>query len=449
MCGKLFAFCVLLFAVLFGLFWHKSYPVPQLEDEWWASGSPKAVDESIRPFSIEVPDEILVDLKSRLQRAQRMSPALEGVGFEYGFNSKHMSSVLDYWMNQYDWKKQESYLNSFPHFKTNIGGLDIHFIRKGPEVKTTKKVLPLLMLHGWPGSFVEFLKIIPMLTVERPGYNFVFEVIVASLPGYGFSDPARKPGMGPAEMGHVFDQLMKRLGYQQYYIQGGDWGSLIGTAMATIYPQRIKGLHLSMLGFSNLGSNIGLGLGSLWPTMLLPADKVDLVYPLKEKFGFVLRETGYMHLQATKPDTVGIALSDSPVGLAAYIMEKFSTWTNRERIGDADGGLTHKFTMDELLTNVMVYWVTNSITSSMRLYKEAFSSKTLGYHLDDIICVVPTGAAIFPQELFIQPEPLVKFKFSRLISYTFMERGGHFAAFEEPQLLSDDVWKFTSLVEAD
>ena len=182
--------------------------------------------------------KVLVDLKERLNRAKRLTPALEGIGFEYGFNSGYMINVLDYWMNQYDWRKQESHLNSFPQFKTSVGGLDIHFIRKGPETKSGKKILPLLLLHGWPGSFVEYLKIIPMLTAERPGFDFVFEVIVPSLPGYGFSDPARKPGMGPAEIGHIFDRLMQRLGYEQYYVEGGDWGSLIGTAMATIYPQR-------------------------------------------------------------------------------------------------------------------------------------------------------------------------------------------------------------------
>ena len=169
-----------------------------------------------------------------------MVPALEGIGFQYGFHAEVIKKVRDYWLNKYNWREQEAYLNTFPHFKTNIGGLDIHFIHSKPSKKlaTSKKVLPLLCLHGWPGSFVEFTKMIPLLTQDSPDYDFVFEVVVPSLPGYGFSDPAKKAGLGPAEMGLIFDRLMKRLGYDRYYVQGGDWGSLIGTNMATLFPHK-------------------------------------------------------------------------------------------------------------------------------------------------------------------------------------------------------------------
>lgn len=169
-----------------------------------------------------------------------MVPALEGIGFQYGFNVEVLKTVRDYWLNKYDWRKQEAYLNTFPHFKTNIGGLDIHFIHSKPSSKLakTKKVLPLLLLHGWPGSFIEFTKMIPLLNRDTEEYDFVFEIVAPSLPGYGFSDAARKPGLGPAEMGLIFDRLMMRLGYKHYYVQGGDWGSLIGSNMATLFPQR-------------------------------------------------------------------------------------------------------------------------------------------------------------------------------------------------------------------
>ncbi len=190
--------------------------------------------------------QVLMDLNNRLARATRMVPALEGVGFQYGFHSDYLKKVRDYWMKSYDWKKHEAFLNTFPHFKTNIGGLGIHFIHSKPNkaLAKQKKVLPLLVLHGWPGSFVEFTKIIPLLTKETEGYDFVFEVVVPSLPGYGFSDAARKPGLGPAEMGLIFDRLMKRLGHDHYYVQGGDWGSLIGSNMATLYPSRYTHLWL-------------------------------------------------------------------------------------------------------------------------------------------------------------------------------------------------------------
>lgn len=169
-----------------------------------------------------------------------MVPALEGIGFQYGFNTEIIKKIRDYWIKDYNWREQEAYLNTFPHFKTNIGGLGIHFIHSKPskELANRKKVIPLLLLHGWPGSFVEFTKIIPLLTKETEGYDFVFEVVVPSLPGYGYSDPARKPGLGPAEMGLIFDRLMSRLGYDRFYVQGGDWGSLIGSNMGTLFPHR-------------------------------------------------------------------------------------------------------------------------------------------------------------------------------------------------------------------
>lgn len=176
----------------------------------------------------------------RLRSADRLTPPLEGVGFEYGFNTDFLKMVRDYWLNQYDWRKQEKFLNSFSHFKTNIMGLDIHFIRAKPsaEVAKRKKVLPLLLLHGWPGSVVEFVKIIPMLTAESKDYDFVFDVIAPSLPGYGFSDAPKRAGLGPAEAALICERLMQRIGYQKYYVQGGDWGALVGTIMGSVFPQR-------------------------------------------------------------------------------------------------------------------------------------------------------------------------------------------------------------------
>jgi len=436
--------------IAFTLLSQKSYPLPEITDEWWGGDTvPQTEDVSIRPFKIEIPDEVIVDLRDRLNRSDRSVPPLKGAGFSYGFNSQFLKTVRKFWLESYSWKEQESYLNSFPHFKTSISGLEIHFIHVKPQ-NTTKKVLPLLMLHGWPGSFVEFLKIIPILMEESEQENFVFEIIAPSLPGYGFSDPAQKPGMGPIEMALIFDKLMKRLEFNNYYVQGGDWGSLIGTNMATLYPHRITGLHLNMVGGTPGAGNLVLGLGSFWPSMLMPSDKAHLVYPLLPKYGFILQETGYLHIQATKPDTVGTALSDSPIGLAAYIMEKFSTWTDRSKMNRDDGGLLSqgaKFSLTELLDNVMIYWVTNSITTSMRLYSEAFSIRTFQAGLDKVVCTVPTGVSNFPEDLFVQPQAVSSFKFSNLLSYNFMDRGGHFAAFEEPQLLATEIRNFVQLAE--
>jgi len=223
---------------MFTLMVQKSPPLPQIVDEWWGEGAlPETEDKSIKPFEINISDEILVDLNERLNRSDRTVAALDGVGFHYGFNSQFIETIRDFWSNSYSWKKEEAYLNSFPQFKTNVAGLDIHFIHVQPA-NTTKRVLPLLLVHGWPGSFVEFLKIIPMLTEESENEEFVFEIIAPSLPGYGFSQATRKPGMGAIQLALVFDKLMTRLGFNNYYVQGGDWGSIIGTHMATLYPHR-------------------------------------------------------------------------------------------------------------------------------------------------------------------------------------------------------------------
>jgi len=430
----------------------KSSPLPQIKDEWWGDDAvPQVEDESIRPFKIEIPDEVIVDLHQRLNMPVRTVAPLKGAGFTYGVNSQFLETVRKFWLESYSWKEQESYLNSFPHFKTSISGLDIHFMHIKPQ-NTTKKILPLLMMHGWPGSFVEFLKIIPVLTEESMQENFVFEIIVPSLPGYGFSDAARKPGLGAIEMSLIFDKLMKRLQFNSYYVQGGDWGSVIGTHMATLYPHRVAGLHINMFASASTGSaNFMLMLGSFWPSMLMPKDKAHLVYPLLPKYAHVLQESGYLHIQSTKPDTVGAALSDSPIGLAAYILEKFSTWTDKSKMDRNDGGLLGegaKFNLTELLDNVMIYWVTNSITTSMRIYSETMNTRSFQTGMDSIVCTVATGVTNFPGDLFLVPRAVASFKFSNLLSFNFADRGGHFAAFEEPQLLVEELVNFIRMAES-
>lgn len=181
--------------------------------------------------------QVISDLKNRLSKVKRMVKPLQNVNFEYGFNSDYLSKVIDHWSNNYDWTTRQAYLNKLPQFKTRIYGLNVHFIHVIPP-KTNLRKIPLLMLHGWPGSIVEFYKIIPLMTTPREGYDFVFEVIVPSLPGYGFSDAPTKSGMGPAHMGQIFVKLMERLGHEQFYIQGGDWGAAITETISKIFPEK-------------------------------------------------------------------------------------------------------------------------------------------------------------------------------------------------------------------
>ncbi|XP_049789742.1 juvenile hormone epoxide hydrolase 1-like [Schistocerca nitens] len=432
--------------IVVALFWAKlneTAPPPVLRSEWWAQGQPQAVDTSIRPFKINVPDQVLKDLDDRLKSYTTLTPPLEGIGFQYGFNSKYLNEVVQFWRTKYNWREREKFLNKFPQFKTTVDGLELHFLRVKPaNVPKGVDIVPLLLLHGWPGSVREFYSVIPLLTTPREGQNFVFEVVAPSLPGYGFSQGAQKPGLGPAQVAVVMRDLMERLGFKKYYVQGGDWGAIIGSHMATLFPDRLLGYHSNMC-FSNSPMSIFKNfIGSFWPTLFVEQRYADKAFPYWEKFfGVILEEMGYFHIQATKPDTVGTALQTSPVGLAAYILEKFSTWTDASWRSLPDGGLTKKYSLTDLLDNVMIYWVTNSITTSVRLYSESFTRAQLALKLDVVPNYTPTACAQFLNEITFVPESMARDKNRNLVRYTVQPRGGHFAAFEEPKLLADDVWE--------
>lgn len=329
-------------------------------------------DEKLKPFKISVPDSVLSDLQVRLNRTRIVS-SLPGVNFSYGFNSHTLEKVIDYWRNDYDWRGNERLINKYGNFKTQIEGIDIHYIHVKSSGTRSKLTVPLIMCHGWPGSVVEFLKIIPLLNT---GSEVSFELIIPSLPGYGWSSPSSKPGLNAIHAARIFAKLMTRLGHTHFFFHGGDWGALVGKFICLLYPNRVAGFHTTMPFAPLTGFDlVRLVVGEMVPSLIYddPMDASKL-HPLKDKFLFLLSESGYMHLQSTKPDTIGGALNDSPAGLAAYIMEKFSTWTNPSLINEPDGGIFDpkliKFTLDEMLTNVMVYWVTGTITSSQRFYKE-------------------------------------------------------------------------------
>ncbi|ELK32131.1 Epoxide hydrolase 1 [Myotis davidii] len=389
-----------------------------LGDGWWGPGArPTAPeDESIRPFKVETSDEELNDLYRRIEKV-RLTPPLENSRFHYGFNSSYLRKVLSYWRDGFDWRKQVAILNKYPHFKTKIEGLDIHFIHvKPPQLPAGRTAKPLLMVHGWPGCFYEFYNIIPLLTDPKShglSDEHVFEVICPSIPGYGFSEASSKKGRGRWRPGHV------------------------------------KGLHLNMAFVVRNFHTLTLFLGPRFRKLFGYTERdMELMSPLKEKmFYSLIRESGYMHIQCTKPDTVGCALNDSPVGLAAYILEKFSTWTNSDFRDLEDGGLERKFSLDSLLTIIMIYWTTGTIATSQRFYKENMGHSFLSDRHQQMKVHVPTGFAAFPCELMHVPEKWVRVKYPKLVSYSYMARGGHFAAFEEPELLAQDICKFVGRVE--
>jgi pimeloyl-ACP methyl ester carboxylesterase len=377
-------------------------------------------DTAIRPFTIHVPDAVLADLKARL-RNPRVPEALQGGdGWTYGTDVTYLTQLLSYWRDRFDWRAQERALNRFEQFTTTIDGLTIHFIHRRSK---QAGAFPLLITHGWPGSFVEFAKIIGPLTDPaahggRP--EDAFDVVIPSIPGFAFSDKPRAGGYDTAKIGAIEAALMARLGYQKYGVQGGDWGSIIGTQVALNDAPHVAGLHINMCtGAAPAGSDPNAGLTD--------AEKERL----KVRQTFQAEETGYQQIQGTKPQTIGIALNDSPVGLAAWIVEKFRTWC------DCDGNPEKIFTKDELLTNITLYWVTQTAASSARIYYESrHAAPTAPRRIE-----TPTACADFPKEIIWSPRRWLEARYN-ITRWTVMPRGGHFAAFEQPQLLVDDVRAF-------
>lgn len=447
---------VLLTAVLFKQYKELSAPMPVPElnlKRYWGPGDEKQYKEdvSIKPFKIDYGPEVIDRLRTKLNDVPVLTPPLEGIGFEYGFNTNRLKDVLKYWRTSYldKWASgRQKYLNQFPHFHTQIQGLNMHYIHVKPDnVPKGTKVLPLLLLHGWPGSVREFYDIIPKLTSksdDKPGY--VFEVIVPSLPGYGWSQASAKKGLSPSEVAIVMKNLMTRVGFNKFYIQGGDWGSLIGNIIATYFQADVLGVHLNMCSIMTPLTYPKLFLASLKPSLFIESQYTEFYFPLGTKFSDIIEETGYMHIQATKPDTIGTALQGNPIGLAAYILEKFSTWTNPAYRNLQDGGLEKYFTLDALLDNVMIYYLTDTITTSQRIYAEAFASDEMKKDIDRIPTNVPAACAKFRYELFQQPDWVLRDHFANLVQSNHFLDGGHFAAMQLPDVLYKDFVQFINTV---
>ncbi|XP_011691228.1 PREDICTED: juvenile hormone epoxide hydrolase 1-like [Wasmannia auropunctata] len=424
--------------------------VPKLPETFWGPERNKGASEEVRPFVIKVPKSVIDDLNERLKNRRELVEPLQDAAWTYGVSTTYLKDVLEYWRTKYNWTHREALLNKYPQYMTNIQGLDIHFYHVKPHIPPERKnlkVLPLLIVHGWPGSVVEFQKIIPMLTTPRPDKDFVFEVIAPSIPGYGFSQAAVRQGLCTPQIAVIFKNLMLRLGFNKFYTQGGDWGAAIVAHLSSLFPENTLGTHSNFCLVMSTSSTLWTIIGALVPSLVVESEHAGKMYPLGHHTSRLLEETGYMHIQASKPDTIGTTVGASPVALATYILEKFSTWTNPEYRFRADGGLLEKFTLDELLDNLMLYWVTNSVTTSVRLYSEQFKKEHMASRIDELPVNVPAGCAVFPHELTYQPESLIREKFTNLIHFNHLPRGGHFAAFEEPALLTDDIFKFVSMVE--
>jgi epoxide hydrolase len=374
----------------------------------------------IDEFRLDVPAAELDDLKRRLEHARW--PEREPVdGSEQGVALAQAQSLCAYWRDTYDWRRCEANLNSLGQFRTTIDGLRIHFLHirsREPDA------LPLILTHGWPGSIVEFLKVIgPLSDPAAHGGEprHAFHVVVPSLPGYGFSDRPSQRGWTVQRIAGAWTELMRRLGYQRFVAQGGDWGSAVTTAMAAARPPGLAAIHLNMVVAQPQPEDLA-GLSGSEQAALADTKR------------FSTEGQGYSTLQRTRPQTIGYALTDSPVGQATWIFEKLAEWS------DCAGNALSVFSYDEILDNIMLYWLPGTAASSARLYWE--SHRTFGAESTDL----PVACSIFPKEIVRPSRRWVERKYPNLIYWGEPERGGHFAAFEQPEIFVAEIRKaFSSL----
>ncbi len=376
----------------------------------------------VKPFKIEVHNTVLDDLRRRLETV-RWPDEIPHAGWDYGSNLDYLQELVTYWRTAFDWRAQEAKLNTFNHFKSKVDGLDIHFIHergRGPNP------MPLVITHGWPSTFFEMSKIISLLA--DPGAHGgdpsdAFDVVAPSLPGFGFSDPPTERGMEVQRVAAMWTKLMtENLGYARFASQGGDIGAGVTSRLGHGHADRLIGIHLT----SVTRPMPYLGSGS---RELTEAEQALI----EQRQRWQQAEGGYSHIQSTKPQTLSYGLNDSPVGLAAWIVEKYRTWS------DCGGDVERRFTKDELLTNITIYWVTQTIGSSVRMYYE--NQRNTWVMGKDEQIPAPAGIAVFPGEISRPPQEWAERSYN-VCRWTEMPRGGHFAALEEPELLAEDVRAF-------
>jgi microsomal epoxide hydrolase len=373
--------------------------------------------DEVQPFTVAVPDEELADLQERL-RATRWPAAAPETDWRYGTDLAYLQELCRSWADEYDWRTHEARLNGFDQFTTEIDGQTVHFVHaRSPEPGAR----PLLISHGWPGSVVEFLHVIeplrdPAAHGGDPGD--AFHVVAPSLPGYGWSGPTGDTGWDTARMADCFAVLMERLGYDRFMAQGGDWGSMITTQLGLRHPERLDGIHLNLI--------IAMPPEGMDPT------EAELA-ALTSAGEYLETGSGYAQIQGTKPQSLGYGLTDSPAGLAGWIVEKFLAWT------DNDGTIESAVARADLLTNLSVYWFTRTAASSARLYYEAMKTGRFGLQSGRV--EVPTGGAVFPAEIMRPSRRFAEAGYN-VVHWSEFDRGGHFAALEQPELLVGDIREF-------
>jgi microsomal epoxide hydrolase len=374
-----------------------------------------------QPFVLNVPEQDIADLKSRLALT-RLPDAAPGEPWAFGSSVDYVRELVAYWKDRFDWRAQEAALNAFPQFKVPLSGIDVHYLRV-PGVGPNP--YPLLLMHGWPGSVYEFLDIIPRLTdPAKFGGNpaDAFTVVAPSLPGYGLSFRPGQTRFALPEMADCLHDLMAGvLGFKRFAVQGGDWGAGIASMIGQKYPSSVCGIHLNLL-FAPRDQNVAV------------SSPEDARYA-KQLAHFLKEEAGYQQIQGTKPQTLAFALNDSPAGLAAWMVEKFRTWS------DCDGVPENAISRDRMLANISLYWFTGAIGSSFWPYYGRLHAPRWPISPAEPV-TVPTGYAAFPKEIIVPPRELAAKTYTDIRRWTVMTKGGHFAAMEQPAALAEEIFQF-------
>ena len=368
-------------------------------------------------FRISVPDEIIDDLQRRL-RQTRWPDTVASSGWTYGLDLEWMKSLADDWLTRYDWRAHERALNEYPHYIAGIDGFRIHYLHFR---STHRNAVPLVITHGWPGSFLELLKVAPVLAESD---SDPFHVVVPSLPGYAFSERPSSPGMNTFRTAELWIKLMRELGYERFVAQGGDIGANVSSVMAWKHPESVLALHLNYIP----------GSYRPWVDEATPLGPEEAAFKQRAQQWYD-EKGGYWHVQATQPQTLGFALNDSPIGLAAWLIDKYREWA------DCEGVVERRFSRDELLTHVSLYWFTQTIASSCRMYLESRRAP-LVFQRDERIAV-PCGVLRLAKEEPMPPRPWVERAYN-VVRWTEKPEGGHFAAWEEPDVFVSDVREFVA-----
>lgn len=380
-----------------------------------ASMAAPAATDAISPFKVKIPSAAITDLRTRLKMARL--PEKETVDdWSQGAPLQSVERLLTYWRDTYDMHRLETRLNAFPQFRTAIDGLGIHFIHVKSKHDGAR---PLILTHGWPGSVIEFLNVIGPLTdptAHGGKAEDAFHVVIPSLPGYGFSDKPTEKGWGLPRIARAWGQLMQRLGYQGYYAQGGDWGAGVTTWMAKQHVAGLKGIHLN--------------LPLLFPPPIEGTPNAEEQASIAQLVAFATHGSGYAKIQSTRPQTIGYALADSPTGQAAWIFEKFGEWTDSDHHPEKELGY------DQMLDDIMLYWLTDTAASSARLYAESFDTDFSPQKLD-----IPVAVSVFPAEIYRPLKIWGERMYSKLTYWNEAAHGGHFAAFEQPKIFTEELRK--------